>query len=97
MEARLAELARETSVPGAVLGVWADGASTVTPYGVLSTGSGHATAADSVFQIGSITKTFTATMVAQLVAERRASYDATVADLLPGAQLFSAGRVAPRI
>ena len=82
MEARLRELARETSVPGAVLGVWHDGELSVTPYGVLNTRTGQPTATDSIFQIGSITKTWTATMVAQLVAEGRVSYDATVADLL---------------
>ena len=87
MQGRLGELARETSVPGAVLGVWSDGRATVTPYGVLSTRSGQPTAADSVFQIGSITKTWTATMVAQLVAEGRLSYDACVSDLLPGTRL----------
>jgi CubicO group peptidase (beta-lactamase class C family) len=90
IESRLEELARETSVPGAVLGVWADGRATVTPYGVLNTRTGQPTAADSVFQIGSITKTWTGTMVAQLVAEGRTSYDATVADLLPGTRV---GRV----
>ena len=87
MEALLGELARETSVPGAVLGVWHDGEVTVTPYGVLNTRTGQPTAADSVFQIGSITKTWTATMLAQLVAEGRAAYDATVADLLPGTRV----------
>ena len=84
---RLAALGEETSVPGAVLGVWADGEATVVPFGVLSRRTGVETTADSVFQIGSITKTWTATMIAQLVDEGLASYDATVADLLPGARL----------
>ena len=83
----LAELAEAASVPGAVLGVWADGEQTVTPYGVLSARTGVETTSDSVFQIGSITKTWTATMVAQLVEERRLTYDTPVADLLPGARL----------
>jgi CubicO group peptidase (beta-lactamase class C family) len=93
---RLSTLAEEASVPGAVLGVWAEGRQTVTPYGVLSTRTGVETTADSVFQIGSITKTWIATMIAQLVQEDRASYDATVADLLPGVRLCRddiAGRV----
>ncbi len=93
---RLAELAQDAGVPGAVLGVWAGGELSVTPYGVLSTRTGVATTSDSVFQIGSITKTFTATMIAQLVEEGRASYDATVADLLPDVRLCRddiAGRV----
>jgi CubicO group peptidase (beta-lactamase class C family) len=84
---RLAELARETSVPGAVLGVWQDGELTVTPYGVVSTRTGQPTVAGSVFQIGSVTKTWTGTMTAQLVEEGRLTYDATLADLLPGVRL----------
>jgi CubicO group peptidase (beta-lactamase class C family) len=84
---RLAGLASEAGVPGAVLGVWHDGAATVAPYGVLSARTGVTTTADSVFQIGSITKTWTGTMIAQLVEEGRLSYDATVAELLPGVQL----------
>ena len=87
MESRLAELAEQARVPGAVLGVWAEGELSVTPYGVVSTRTGVETTADSVFQIGSITKTYTATMVAQLVAEGRTSYDSTVADVLPGVRL----------
>jgi CubicO group peptidase (beta-lactamase class C family) len=84
---RLAELAETAVVPGAVLGVWADGTLTVTPYGVLSKRTGVETTPDSVFQIGSITKTWTATMVVQLVEEGRLTYDTTVAGLLPGVRL----------
>ncbi|MBF4767968.1 beta-lactamase family protein [Nocardioides agariphilus] len=84
IEQRLGELAQEASVPGAVLGVWDGSEATITPYGVVSTRTGQPTSADSVFQIGSITKTWTATMVAQLVEEGWLSYDAPVADLLPG-------------
>ncbi len=80
---RLAELAQQTGVPGAVLGLWAEGEQSVTPYGVVNTRTDQPTVADSVFQIGSITKTWTGTMTAQLVEEGRLTYDATVADLLP--------------
>jgi CubicO group peptidase (beta-lactamase class C family) len=96
---RLAELARETSVPGAVLGVWRDDDLSVTPYGVVSTRTGQPTVADSVFQIGSVTKTWTGTMTAQLVEEGRLTYDATLADLLPGVRLGrddAAGRITVR-
>ena len=66
--ARLEDAAVAAGVPGAVLGVWSGGETTVVPYGVLSTRTGVSTTADSLFQIGSITKTWTATIVAQLVA-----------------------------
>ena len=36
--ARLEELAAESGVPGAVLGIWADGKQTIAPYGVLNRG-----------------------------------------------------------
>ena len=70
-----------------MLGIWSAGETTVVPYGVLSTRTGVPTTADSVFQVGSITKTWTATMLAQLVAEGRLDYDTTVAELLPGVRL----------
>ncbi len=84
---RLAELAAAAEVPGAVLGIWADGEQTIAPYGVLSTATGVATTADSVFQIGSVTKLWTATMVLQLVDEALLALDSTVADLLPGVRI----------
>ncbi len=85
--ARLAELAGEIGVPGAVLGIWADGEQTIAPYGVLNRGTGVEVTADSVFQIGSITKIWTATLVAQLVAEGKLSYDDAVVKLLPAAPI----------
>lgn len=85
--ARLTEAARNAGVPGAVLGIWADGEETVHATGVLSTRTRVPTTTYSVFQIGSITKTWTATLIAQLVEEGRLSYDTTVAAVLPGVQL----------
>jgi CubicO group peptidase (beta-lactamase class C family) len=84
---RLAALAAETEVPGAVLGIWADGEQTIAPYGLLSARTGVETTADSVFQIGSVSKPWTATMVMQLVAEGRLGLDSTVAELLPGVRI----------
>lgn len=84
---RLAELAAAAEVPGAVLGIWADGEQTIAPYGVLSTATGVETTADSVFQIGSVTKLWTATIVLQLVDEGRLALHSTVADLLPGVRI----------
>jgi CubicO group peptidase (beta-lactamase class C family) len=84
---RLAEYTAAADVPGAVLGIWADGERIVVPYGVLSTTTGVATTTDSVFQVGSITKAWTATMIMQLADEGRLTLDDTVADLLPGVRL----------
>jgi CubicO group peptidase (beta-lactamase class C family) len=85
--ARLEELAAESGVPGAVLGIWADGEQTIAPYGVLNRGTGVEVTADSVFQVGSITKTWTATMIVQLVAEGRLDLDDPVVKLLPEAPI----------
>ena len=84
---RLAELADRAGVPGAVLGIWADGEQSLTASGVLNTSTGVETTTDSLFQIGSITKVWTATIIMQLIEERRLSLDATVAGLLPGTRV----------
>jgi CubicO group peptidase (beta-lactamase class C family) len=85
--ARLAELAANPRVPGATLGIWADGQEVLAAHGVLSTVTGVDVTTDSLFQIGSITKMWTASMIMQLAAEGRLSLDTTVAELLPDARL----------
>ena len=72
---RLSELATQEGVPGATLGIWADGRETLAAYGVLNGGTGVTATPDSLFQIGSITKVWTATMIMQLVDEGRLSLD----------------------
>lgn len=92
----LAGACEASGTPGAVLGVWHESTSAVVAHGVLSTATGDRTSAGSVFQIGSITKTWTAAMIAQLVAEGRLALDSTVAEVLPGVRLGNpdlAGRI----
>ena len=81
---RLTELMRRHRVPGATLGVLHDGTITETAAGILSTATGVAVTPDSLFQIGSITKVWTATLVMQLVDEGALDLDAPVAEVLPG-------------
>ncbi|KOV31746.1 peptidase [Streptomyces sp. XY431] len=52
--------------------------------GVAEVRTGRPASAGDRFRIGSVTKTFTATVVLQLAAEGRLSLDSTVADHLPG-------------
>jgi CubicO group peptidase (beta-lactamase class C family) len=85
--ARLTQLATDHAVPGAVLGLWVDGEQTIAPYGVLNRATGVEVTADSLFQLGSITKPWTATMIIQLVAEGRLSLDDQVTKLLPEAPI----------
>jgi CubicO group peptidase (beta-lactamase class C family) len=83
--ARLRDLATEEGVPGAVLGVWADGQEWLAAHGTLNAATGVSATPGSLFQIGSITKLWTATMIMQLAGEGRLSLDTAVADVLPGA------------
>jgi CubicO group peptidase (beta-lactamase class C family) len=81
---RLAEHAKATRVQGATFALWADGEQHLAATGVLSTATGVPVTTDSVFQIGSITKPWTATMIMQLIDEGKLSLDTTVAQVLPG-------------
>jgi CubicO group peptidase (beta-lactamase class C family) len=85
--ARLHDLAAQEGVPGATLGIWADGRETLAAHGVLNAATGVDTTVDSLFQIGSITKVWTTTMIMQLVDEGRLSLDTAVAEVLPGVRL----------
>ena len=81
---RLTEHAKATRVRGATLGLWVDGQQHLAATGVLSTATGVPVTTDSLFQIGSITKPWTATMIMQLIDEGELSLDTTVAQVLPG-------------
>lgn len=81
---RLPQLLAEHQVPGAAIGVHADGQVIDFASGVLSTATGVEATADSVFQIGSITKTWTATLIMQLADEGLLDIDAPVKRYLPG-------------
>jgi CubicO group peptidase (beta-lactamase class C family) len=83
LQARLTELAAKHHVVGASLAV-AVGDQTVTAAaGVLNARTGAPVTADSVFQIGSITKVWTATLVMQLVDQGLVDLDAPLAGYLP--------------
>ncbi|EOD63891.1 serine hydrolase [Amycolatopsis vancoresmycina] len=84
---RLAELARKHRVPGASLGILRGDDRVVASHGVLNTATGVEVTDDSVFQIGSITKVWTATVAMQLIDEGLLDLDAPVADVLPELRL----------
>ena len=87
---RLNELATEANVPGAALGIWSDAQEILAAHGVLNAVTQVPVTTDSVFQVGSITKLWTATMIMQLVDEGLLSLDTTVSEVLPGARLGTA-------
>lgn len=86
---RLRELTERTGVPGAVLGIWADGKETVAAAGLLNAATGVETTPDSLFQIGSITKVWTTSVLMQLIEEKRLFTITTVADVLPDMRIGS--------
>jgi CubicO group peptidase (beta-lactamase class C family) len=88
--ARLNELASKANVPGAALGIWSDGQEILAAHGVLNAATQVPVTTDSVFQVGSITKIWTATMIMQLVDQGLLSLDTTVSEVLPGARLGTA-------
>lgn len=81
--ARFAELVAEHKVPGAAIAVLKDGEIIDAAAGVLSTSTKVEATADSVFQIGSITKVWTTTLVMQLVDEGLLDLDAPIRRYLP--------------
>ncbi|MFF1612757.1 serine hydrolase, partial [Amycolatopsis sp. NPDC058278] len=84
---RLAALARKHRVPGASLGILRGDDQVLASHGVLNTATGVEVTDDSVFQIGSITKVWTATVAMQLVDEGLLQLDAPIADVLPELRL----------
>ena len=83
IEARFAALVDEHGVPGAAIAVLKDGEIIDAAAGVLSTSTMVPTTPDSVFQVGSITKVWTATLVMQLVDEGMLDLDAPIRRYLP--------------
>ncbi|MEU0479962.1 serine hydrolase domain-containing protein [Streptosporangium sp. NPDC006013] len=84
LSARLAELARRHGIIGAAVAFSRGGAVVEACTGVLNTRTGAPVTVDSLFQVGSVAKAWTATLVMQLVGEGRLSLDQTVRSVLPG-------------
>jgi CubicO group peptidase (beta-lactamase class C family) len=81
---RLAELVTEHRVAGAALGILDDGNVIEAAAGTANLNTGVEVTTDTAFQIGSTTKTMTATVLMQLVDEALVDVDATVKTYLPG-------------
>ncbi|HET6741785.1 MAG TPA: serine hydrolase domain-containing protein [Kribbella sp.] len=83
LQDRLATLLAEHQVPGAAVGVLLGDEVVDHAAGVLSRSTGVEATADSVFQIGSITKVWTTTLVMQLVDEGKVDLDRPIRSYLP--------------
>ncbi|MYW01041.1 serine hydrolase domain-containing protein [Streptomyces sp. SID3343] len=87
LEARLAELADKAGIPGASIAVRVGDRTVAAAVGVLDVELGYPATTDSLFQIGSITKVWTATLIMQLVDEGLLDLDAPVRTYLPDFRL----------
>jgi CubicO group peptidase (beta-lactamase class C family) len=76
-------LQRQYYVPGVALGLWHAGEQYTAGYGVTNTEQPLPVDADSLFQIGSISKTVTGTVLMALVEQDRLALDAPVRTYLP--------------
>ncbi|MES1154061.1 MAG: serine hydrolase, partial [Rhodanobacter sp.] len=86
LPARIAKVARQYAdagvYPAMVVVMVDDGHAQVTGFGKLA--DGRAPDGDTVFEIGSVTKTFTALLLARAVEAKTVSLDTPLATLLPG-------------
>src|SRR5919201_2255050 len=74
---------KEYGVPGVSLAILREGNVTSRPFGVTSVDNALPVTADTLFQIGSITKTFTGTLVMRLVDEGKLQLDSPVRTYIP--------------
>jgi CubicO group peptidase (beta-lactamase class C family) len=84
IDEQLPELARRYDTPGVVVGVLAHDEVIDAAAGLLSLATGVEATPDSVFQIGSTTKLWTASLVMQLVDEGLLDLDEPIRRHLPG-------------
>ncbi len=81
----------EYAVPGAAIALVQDGRLVLAEgFGVRDLATGAPTTADTVFQLASVSKTFTAATVAALVDRKRLTWEQPMLPLLPGFRLHDA-------
>ena len=81
--AALQDKMKELGVPGAALGVLADGVTRTRGFGVTNIDHPLPVTDDTLFQIGSISKTFTGTAMMRLVEQNRLQLDDPIRKHLP--------------
>ncbi len=83
-------------IPGLAVGVWHDGIEQLAGFGVTSVENPLPVTPDTLFQVGSITKTFTATALMRLQEAGKVDLDTPIRAYLPDFRL-SAEDVAARV
>jgi CubicO group peptidase (beta-lactamase class C family) len=89
LDSWLPALMEEKHVPGVAVGMLHDDEEATAAFGLTSVENPLPVTADTLFQIGSITKTFTATAVMMLVEKGELDLDAPVRSYLPDFTLSS--------
>ncbi|WP_377272053.1 serine hydrolase domain-containing protein [Peterkaempfera sp. SMS 1(5)a] len=79
----VAATAAEFGIPGAAVGLWVDGREVFACHGVTSVDHPLPVDQDTLYVLGSVTKTCTATALMRLVAEGRVELDAPVRRYVP--------------
>lgn len=87
LEARARTEMERWTVPGMAIGVLRDGDVQTYALGMASLETEFPVRADTLFQIGSISKVFVATLIMQLVEQNKVDLDAPVATYLPDLRL----------
>jgi CubicO group peptidase (beta-lactamase class C family) len=81
----------EYKVPGVLVGILKDGDLRTAGFGVTNMDHPLEVTSDTLFQIGSITKTFTGTLIMKLAEEGKIDLDATVRTYLPDFKVADEG------
>ncbi len=87
LEDKIDNIVRPRLEVGIMVGVLYDGERQVFSYGEKILGEGNAPDGDTIFEIGSITKTFTTTLLADMVLKGLIDLDGAVGDYLPAGEV----------
>jgi CubicO group peptidase (beta-lactamase class C family) len=79
--------AAKFKIPGVAVGIWADGKESYVCYGVTSVDNPLPVDKDTLYTLGSISKTYTATALMHLVAEGKVELEAPVRRYIPELKL----------
>lgn len=90
LDAVVAEQMSRWTVPGVTIGILKDGERSRHAWGMTSLTTETSTRPDTLFQIGSISKVFCATLVMTLVDEGKLDLDAPITTYLPSLRLADA-------
>lgn len=93
VDAAIQPVMEKNAIPGMAVGVIADGKSYTFEYGIASKGTGKAVTPSTIFEIGSVSKTFVVTLATYAQANGQLSLLDTVGKYLPALNGTEFGKV----